>query len=307
MDVSDAVRRMDFNLVLPLNALLEHRHVTRAAEAAGIGQPAMSAALARLRRLFADPLLVRNGRVHELTPLGQSLIEPVHSVLASIDHLLGTTPHFDPGADERDFTIVASDYVTLILLRPLLERLYREAPRVAVNVIPPSGTAEVELERSQVDLVIMPAELASSALSRFPHRELFTDRYVAAVWNEHREVGDKLDRDQLTRLRYVRYNATSGGRAFIDVQLAELGIEPNVALSTLSFTLVPLMLPGTSLFSFVQERLVTSTPVRGELRVLEPPVPLRPMVETMYWHPVFHSDPAHHWLRQCMVTLAANL
>jgi LysR family transcriptional regulator, nod-box dependent transcriptional activator len=307
MDVPETVRRMDLNLLLPLNALLEHRHVTRAADAAGTGQPAMSASLARLRRLFGDPLLVRNGRVHELTPLAQALVEPVHAALASIGQLLATTPHFDPGTDERTFTIVASDYVTLILLRPLLERLYSDAPRVAVNVIPVDPAAQVELERAQVDLVIMPDALASPALSRFPHLELFTDRYVAAVWNQHREVGETLDRDQLTQLRYVRYNATSGGPAFIDVQLAELGIEPNVALSTLSFTLVPWLLPGTSLLAFVQERLVTSTPVRSELRVLEPPVPLRPIVETMYWHPVFHNDPAHHWLRECVLTLAANL
>ena len=113
MDISDALRRMDLNLVLPLDALLEERHVTRAAESIGIGQPAMSAALARLRRLFGDPLLVRNGRVHELTPMGQSLVEPVRAVLTGLEQLLATTPHFDPGTDERTFTVVASDYVTL--------------------------------------------------------------------------------------------------------------------------------------------------------------------------------------------------
>ena len=83
MDVPDTVRRMDLNLIVPLNALLEQRHVTRAAESVGIGQSAMSAALGLLRRLFDDPLLVRSGRVHELTPMGQSLIEPVHAVLTS--------------------------------------------------------------------------------------------------------------------------------------------------------------------------------------------------------------------------------
>ena len=57
----------------------------------------------------------------------------------------------------------------------------------------------------------------------------------------------------------------------------------------------------------MHERLVSSTPVRRELRVLEPPVPLQPIAETMFWHPVFHNDPAHHWLRECVVTLAANL
>jgi LysR family nod box-dependent transcriptional activator len=307
MDISDALRRTDLNLLLPLDALLEHRHVSRAAESVGIGQPAMSAALGRLRRMFGDPLLVRNGRVHELTPLAQSLVEPVHAALTSLEQVLATQPHFDAAVDARDFTVVASDYVTLILLRPLLERLYAEAPRVAVNVIPVGLATELELERAQVDLVIMPREL-SPGMRRFPHRTLFTDHYVAAVWNQNREVtGDSIDREQLERLRYVQYNPASGGPAYIDRRLAELGIEPNVALSTLSFTLVPFLLPGTSLFAFVHERLVRTAALRRELKILQAPLSLEPITETMYWHPVLHNDPAHHWLRECITTLATNL
>ncbi|GAB2456668.1 LysR family transcriptional regulator [Jatrophihabitans fulvus] len=307
MEPSAALRRMDLNLLLPLNALLEHRHVTRAAEAVGIGQSAMSAALARLRRAFDDPLLVRNGRAHELTPMGRSLVDPVRTTLMAMEDLLATRPHFDPATDERTFTIVASDYVTLVLLRPLLERLYDEAPKVAVNVVPVTGTTATDLEHSQVDLVIMPRELETGSMPSFPSRSLFTDRYVAAVWKDHREVGDVIDREQLQRLRYVRYWATTGGGAFVDLQLANLGIRTEVALSTHSFTLVPWMLPGTSLFAFVHERLLRATSVRRELRVVECDVPLRPIVETMYWHPVFHSDPAHHWLRESVTALAANL
>jgi LysR family nod box-dependent transcriptional activator len=305
MDTTAELRRLDLNLIIPLNALLEARHVTRAAEMVGIGQSAMSAALARLRRLFGDPLLVRNGRVHELTPLAQSLVEPVRTVLISLEQMLATRPHFDPATDERTFTIVASDYVTLILLRPLLELLYKEAPHVAVNVAPVSGATRVELEHAQVDLVVMPRELLPT-MQRLPQRTLFTDRYVAAVWDQHRDVGETLDLAQLEQLRYVRYNPASGP-AYVDIQLAALGIEPNVALSTLSFTLVPWLLPGTSLFAFVHERLVRSTPVRRELKILESPVPLKPIVETMFWHPLFQNDPAHLWLRECLATLAANL
>lgn len=307
MEVSDALRRVDLNLLLPLDALLEHRHVTRAAEAVGIGQSAMSAALARLRRVFDDPLLVRSGRLHELSPLGQSLVEPVRAALVSLEQVLSTRPDFDAGSDERTFTIVASDYVTLILLRPLLERLYDEAPRVAVNVIPVSGATEAELQQSRVDLVIMPRELASGGMHRFPSRELFTDRYVAAVWEHHREVGERIDREDLERLRYVRYHGASGGGAFVDRQLTALGIRTEVALSTQTFTLVPWLLPGTSLFAFVHERLLRATSVRRELRVVECDIPLRPIVETMYWHPVFHNDPAHYWLRERVATLAARL
>lgn len=307
MDVSTELRRMDLNLLVPLGALLEHRHVTRAAEAVGLGQSAMSSALARLRRLFDDPLLIRNGRVHELTSLGQALVEPVEAVLVGLEQMLATTPTFDPAADERVFTVVASDYVTLVLLRPVLERLLAEAPHVTVNAIPVDGSTEADLDRAQVDLVIMPAELAPAGLQSFPSRTLFDDRYVAAVCRENRAVGDSLDRAHLEHLRYVRYNPTGGGPAFVDLQLAAMGIEPHVALSTRSFTLVPWLLPGTSLFAFVHERLVDSTLLRRELRILEPPVPLKPIVETMYWHPVFHSDPAHLWLRQVLATQSANI
>jgi len=307
MDVSAALRRADLSLLLPLDALLEHRHVTRAAEAVGIGQPAMSAALGRLRRMFDDPLLVRNGRVHELTPLAQALVEPLHAALTSLEQVLVARPHFDAAVDARNFTLVASDYVTLILLRPLLERLYAEAPRITVNVVPVSAATPIELERAQADLVVMPRELASG-LRGFPQRALFTDRYVPVVWNQHREVtGDALDHEQLGRLGYVRHNPAAGGPAYVDLQLAALGVEPNVALSTLSFTLVPYLLPGTSLFAFVHERLVRVPALRRELKVLASPVPLEPITETMYWHPVFHNDPAHHWLRERVTTLAANL
>ena len=197
--------------------------------------------------------------------------------------------------------------MTLVLLRPLLELLYREAPGVVVNVVPVDGATAVQLERSQVDLVIMPRELPGTGMARFPHRALFTDRYVGAVWSQNRDIGDVLDRAAMERLPYVRYNAVGGGPAYVDVQLRELGIEPRVALSTLSFTLVPSLLPGTSLFAFVHERLVAASHLRRDLRILQTSVPLAPLVETMYWHPVLHGDPAHQWLRECVTTLAANL
>lgn len=307
VDVSARLRRMDLNLVLPLSALLEHRHVTRAAAYLGVGQSAMSSSLRRLRRLFDDPLLVRMGRSLELTPMAQALVDPLRDVLAGLEHLLVVTPHFDPSVDARSFTVVASDYVTLILLRPLLAELYRDAARVAVNVVPVSGTSTVELERARIDLLIVPTEIATPGMQRYPHQALFTDRYLAAVWEQNREVGDTLDLETFLRLPYVQYNPVGGGGAYVDVQLARLDIHPAVALSTLSFTLVPAMLPGTPMVAFVHERLLQASPLRQELRVLDPPVALRPLVESMYWHPVFHSDPAHRWLRDRLAALAAGL
>jgi len=306
MDASAALRRVDLNLLLPLQALLTHRHVTRAAEELGIGQPSMSANLARLRRLFDDPLLVRSGRVLELTPLGQALVEPLRTALVGVEQLLATSPDFDPAVDQRRFTVVASDYVTLVLLRPLIEQLFREAPGVVVVTTPVDGTTALALNNAQVDLVIMPRELTLYGMSGFPHRQLWTDRYVPAVWNQNRDVGDVLDREAMERLPYVRYNGM-GGDSFIDIQLTARGITPRVTLSTQNFTLVPALLPGTSLYGFVHERLVLASHLRRELRILDTEFEFSPISETMYWHPLFHGDAAHHWLRERVSTLAANL
>jgi LysR family nod box-dependent transcriptional activator len=307
MDASTVLRRADLNLIPALAALLDQRHVTRAAETIGIGQPAMSSALARLRRLFGDPLLVRHGRVLELTPMGQALLEPVHDVLAGLEHLLTITPAFDPRNDSRSFTIAASDYVTLVLLRPLLEELYREAPGITVNVVPVDLATPVVIERAQIDLAVIPRQTMTSRMPHIQHRELFTEQYVPVVWKENREIGDTLDRDDMQRLSYVCYHDESSGPALIDTQLAALGIEPRVALTTLSFALVPLLLPGTQFYGFVQKRLLQQSHLRRDLRILTTPIPIDPIVQHMFWHPVMHSDPAHHWLRERIAALAANM
>jgi LysR family transcriptional regulator, nod-box dependent transcriptional activator len=301
------LRRTDLNLVPALGALLDERHVTRAAVTLGIGQPAMSAALARLRTLFGDPLLVRNGRALELTPMGQTLVEPVREILIGLEHLLTLTPAFDPGKNSRSFTIAASDYVTLVLLRPLLEQLHREAPGVAVNVVPVNLSTPLAIERAQIDLAIIPAEYMTSQASYIQRRELFEECYVPVVWKHNSEVGDMLDREAMQRLPYVCYYDQACGSALIDRTLSGLGIEPRPALTTVSIALVPVLISGTQFFGFVQQRLLHQSQARHDLRILQTPIRVDPIIENVYWHPVLQRDPAHQWLRERIIALAANI
>ena len=307
MDASSVLRRTDLNLVPALAALLDQRHVTRAAESLGIGQPAMSAALARLRKLFEDPLLVRNGGVLELTPMGQALLEPVHDVVAGLDHLLMITPAFDPRVDSRSFTIAASDYVTLVLLRPLLEQLHNEAPGVAVNVIPVSLSTSTAVERAQIDLAIIPNQYMTSHASYIQHRELFTEEYVPVVWKQSRQVDDTLEHEAMHRLSYVCHDDRACGPALVDRALAGLGVAPRTALTTMSIVLVPELVAGTQFFGFVQQRLLHQSHVRRDLRALNTPIRIDPIVQHMYWHPVVQRDPAHLWLREQITALAADI
>jgi len=307
IESSGALRRADLNLIPALAVLLRERHVTRAAETLGIGQPAMSAALGRLRKLFKDPLLVRNGQVLELTPLGQVLVDPVHDVLAQLHHLLRIKPTFDPKSDSRSFTIAASDYVTLVLLRPLLEQLHREAPQVIVNVVPINLSTSAAIERAQIDLAIIPDRYMTSKAPYIQRRPLFSDNYVPVVAKQNREVVGTLEREAMQCLPYVCYYDQACGPALVDQALAEIGIEPRTALATASITMVPVLIPGTPYFGFVLQRQLRHCHVREDLRTLRTPVRIAPIVQHMYWHPVLQRDPAHQWLRERTIALAADL
>src|SRR5437016_3518266 len=198
------LKNADLNLLVALDAMLSERNITRAAERLSLGQPATSAALRRLRHLFGDPLLVRRGRVMELTPLAQALVAPVREILEGIDGLLSIRPEFNPGCDDRSFSVMASDYVALVLLRPLLGRLDAVAPNVRVSVLPITMPFRTMLGRGETDLVLFPIEV-DPGMRAFPHRTLFTDRYVCTVWGQHPQVGDEITLDMLSSLPYLSY------------------------------------------------------------------------------------------------------
>ena len=122
---------LDLNLLVALDALLSERSVTRAAQRVGLSQPGMSNALGRLRRLFDDPLLVRQGATLVPTARAEALIGPVHEALELIRRALDVPAGFDPATDRRSFRLSCSDYSVLMLIGPLVRALAADAPGVA--------------------------------------------------------------------------------------------------------------------------------------------------------------------------------
>jgi DNA-binding transcriptional LysR family regulator len=299
------LKNADLNLLVTLDVLLAERNVTRAAERLSLGQPATSAALRRLRHVFGDPLLVRRGRVMELTPLAQALVAPVREILQGVDGLLSIRPEFNPECDERSFSVLASDYVALVLLRPLLARLGSVAPNVRVSVLPIIMPFRSMLSRGEAHLVLFPIEV-DPGMRIFPHRTLFTDRYVCTVWNQHPDVGDAMTLDMFTRLPYLSYTPVQYPSS-ADTQLDAAGVERRQEISAGSFVVAPLMQRGTRLVALHLERLARTLQQAAELRILEPPLPLKPITEAMFWHQRSEDDPAHRWLREEVAAMAASI
>ncbi|MDL4814132.1 LysR family transcriptional regulator [Actinomadura opuntiae] len=152
------LRSLDLNLLLALDALLQHRSVSKAAQQMGVGQPAMSASLARLRRHFGDELLARAGNRYRLTPLAAELRERTRMAVSGVERVFDARREFDPPSLTREFSLMVSDYGEGVLGRAVAGVLGREAPRARLRVM---GNIAQPLDRSDArmlstDLVIMP-------------------------------------------------------------------------------------------------------------------------------------------------------
>lgn len=283
------------NLLVALDALLAEESVSRAAERLRIGQPAMSATLSRLRSAFRDPLLVRSGRGLRRTAFAESLQEPLRQVLTDVELLLHSTAEFDPAASRRNFSIVASDYVSLVLLRQLIERLAVVAPTVSVRVFPITADFLEQLRRGLVDLAIYPSELSPTNFP-FHSERLFEDDFVCVTDIDNDEVGDSITVEQLSTLPYLA--ASQGALASLaDQRLDEAHIPRNTTMVAQSFVVAPFLLPGTKMYTIIQRRLADLLMPDAHFKVLQPPLPIASIHELMIWSPRRGADAGHTWLR----------
>ncbi len=127
------LRRVDLNLLVALNALLEEQHVTRAAERVGMSQSAMSRALSRLRYTFQDPLFVRTSEGMTATKRARELTAPIQELLANIE-ILVQPQTFDPSTANETFCIHTRDYVAATFLQRVIEETSNSAPGVCLLI-----------------------------------------------------------------------------------------------------------------------------------------------------------------------------
>jgi LysR family nod box-dependent transcriptional activator len=294
-----SLSQMDLNLLVALDALLREKNVTKAGEAVGLSQPAMSSALARLRRLFGDELMVRVGRDYHLTPLGLELRGRISEILHLIEETVEHRPEFNPRTDARRFKIAASDYATFLVLQPLLERVFLDAPGVSFEILPLPGIDQ--LMTGDVDLGIWPAEVPNS--EAFSSQVLFYDKWACAVWSGLPDVGDTLTMEKYLSLPQLSYGPSSTAETAFN----KMALERRVEMTMQSFFLLPFMLQGTHLVTLMHERLGKKMAEVADIRLLEPPFTTPVVSESMHWHPSRTSDPGHTWLREQLTAVASEL
>lgn len=300
---------IDLNLLVVFDALLAERHVTRAAARLGLSQSAASHALARLRRLLGDPLLVRDGAALVPTVRAAALAPRLADALAALRAALAPPPAFDPATARRRFTLGLADYAQFVLLPPLLARLSVAAPHVDLVA------RDFPLDRAdEFDVTVAPGRAIASAdplaAVRSPalrERRLFRERFVCLTRERHPRIGKKLDLATFVALphAFIAPRGTPGG--VVDEVLAERGLSRRVALTIQHFLVAPYAIAGSDLVITLAERLARAFADQLPLAVHEPPLAIPRFAMHLYWHERHHLDPAHQWLRGQLVEVARAL
>ncbi|MFC7340146.1 LysR family transcriptional regulator [Saccharopolyspora griseoalba] len=297
MDVR-ALRNLDLNLLPSLDALLEERNVSRAADRVGVSQPSMSAALGKLRRHFGDELLQRSGNRYHLTALAAQLAGRTKAALAGVERVFDAAPDFDPAASRREFTLFTSDYAALVLGRQLSELVAERAPHARLhfeqNV--PQVVEHIDEALRTVDGIMMP----HGFLDELPAQDLYTDEWVCVVSEDNERIGEPPTLDDLAELPWVA--TYRGPHAYTPAirQLKMLGIEPHVQVAVESFLAVPFLISGTPRVALLQKTLARRLGPSADVRALPCPWDVLPLPEAFWWHPLHDADPAHLWLREVL-------
>jgi DNA-binding transcriptional LysR family regulator len=295
---------LDLNLLVSLDALLQQRSVTRAAAQMGLSQPALSASLARLRRHFGDELLTRVGNEYRLTPLAAQLKELARLALSGVERVFTAQLGFDPASSTREFSLFMSDYGVAVLGDTIAGLLAEEAPsaRLRFSANTPSVVDRADQALLSADLLVLPHGFVGD----LPHRDLYRDEWVCIVSSDNAEVGDELTVGHLETLPWVATYHGPTASTPAARQMRMLGIEPHVQVVTESFLTVPALVAGTDRVALLQRRLVDLLPLNTGIRALPPPFEAGPLVEALWWHPVYDDDPEHVWLRELVVRAAAQ-
>lgn len=275
--------RIDLRLLVLFSAVLEERHVARAADKLNLTPSAVSHGLGRLRRLLQDPLFLKTPKGVVPTERALALAVPIAEILSRIDSVISAGGPFDPRSAERSFTVGAPDALSTIFITPLLELLAREAPSVDIRILqlmpqhqgkPPSQAWHAtlaELDAQRLDLVILPI---GSLTPRYAERLLFEEDFVVTMRRGHPFGRDPSLKSYLA-MRHMLVSAIGDAHGVVDEKLAEKGLSRRIALTVPNFMVALAQLADSDLISTLPRHLVMRHAARFDLEALPVPFPWR--------------------------------
>lgn len=306
--------RVDLNLLFYLDALLRERNVTRAADQLGLSQPAMSNGLRRLRDLFEDPLLVRTSEGMTPTERAEELQPVVRSLLATVDRAVQPRSDFDAMTAKRVFRIMASDYAESTLLPRILLKLRAIAPGITLDVMTPSDVSFQDVEQGKVDMAINRFD----ALPQSFHQKILWQDGFSCLLRADNPLLDDFTLETYLAAQHVWVSKTGMGvgvgvnpddvqrLGWVDEALTRLDRKRDITLFTRHYQAAMLLAEQTDLVVTLPSRAARLQRDNPRVAVRKPPFDIPAIDLKMAWSPLLHNNPAHRWMRQLAIDIAAE-
>jgi DNA-binding transcriptional LysR family regulator len=300
MDLKD----IDLNLLVVFNQLLVERGVSKVANNLGLSQPAVSNALARLRKVTGDNLFLRTTKGMEPTPFAQQLAEPIAYALGLIHSAVNQRTSFDPATVKRSFKVGMTDIGEIYFLPKLMEELARVSPGVTMSTVRNTAVnLRDEMEAGHIDLAI---GLLPQLKAGFFQRRLFRQRYVCMFRKGHTLDKRKVSLSEFSSAHHVVVVSEGTGHGKVDELLERGGVGRNVVLTVPHFVAVGHILQHSDMVATVPERLAQALVGPFGLAYVNHPASLPEIAINMFWHAKYHKDPANEWLRSLVFQLHAD-
>ncbi len=306
------ISTFDLNLLRILNALLREGSTVGAARRLGLSQPAVSAALGRLRHALGDPLFVRQGQGLVPTSYASGLEAPLRVALEELENVLAGPQQFDPANTQIDFRISGTDFFATMLMPELAARVRRAATGVRLQLVDLVPDHYVEaLEQQDVDLALLPERDFPAWIAHMP---LFRAEFVVIARRDHPVLGaegigagDVFPMDLFCALGHVLCSPDGRFHGLGDDALARAGRSRKVVMSVPVFEGVLQVVAASDLIALLPDSLVARRGPDPGITILEPPMPIAPVQLSMIWHRRQSGDPAHAWLRGMVRDILAPL
>jgi len=288
---------IDLNLLVAFDALMSERNVTRAATQVGVSQPAMSAALSRLRKLLGDPLFLRSADGLLPTPKARELAEPIGAALRQIERTLVAEPSFEPGEATLTFNLGLSDYPAFVLLPALLAALEREAPGISIGVraFNDRDAAVDLLDAGEIDAAIGVPPTQSDP--RIFSRHILSDEFVTIVSKDNPAARRGMTMKTYLGLKHVLASPEGDRYGLVDQALMQRGLRRTVAVALPQMFAVPDIVARTQATATVLKRIALKSAVGRKLVLFAPPIALSEVRFDLIWHRRSDANPAQRWLR----------
>lgn len=297
-------KKLDLNLLVTLDVLLEECSVSRAAERLCVSQPAASAALGRLRDYFKDELLVLHGIRMIPTSYAYTLQPKVKKILSEIDQTIAMSVEFDAANSDRTFRFMASDYVTSVLLRPLTTRIKDIAPNVSFDVRFPEDAIRDRFERGEVDLMLVPEEFLSP---QHPSQLVFEEEHVIVGWEQNPIFANEVTLEDYNNATHVAVRIGPFSEpTHTERQIEKKGLARKIATFAPNFSVIPGFLVGTNRIALMQQRLANQYSEIMPLKTAPIPFPISTMRVMAQHHSARAEDQGLQWLMKHLIQVAAE-